>query len=255
MIEAIKSKRPPHIFLREWRKKHEGLSQERLGERIGANKAQVSNWESGERQRKKLDGGSVSAKFQSELAAIGGDEKKLRIFLLRTATADIYQKLLSNHGAGDVEEVREILGGMEAITQALSPYCPADVMALIQTKLLATITASLALGGRGLGIGPGLRFAADLKGIQIREAKALGSETSGKVGTVERNAALDQAVRDEAAAQKKAISMSLEFAEIIRPSVVTRLDPKFKTKKGYPSASTIRASAGRIAAKGQTNKS
>jgi hypothetical protein len=205
-------------------------------------------------QRKKLYGRSVSAKSQAELAAIGGDEKKLRVFLLRTAAADILQKNISNDEAGNVEEVREILDGMDAITQAVSPYCPADTLAFVKAKLIETIATSLALGGRGLGIGPGLRFAKVEHGILMREAKAHGSETSGKIGTVERNAALDKAVREEAAHQNKAISKGLEFAEIIRQGVAARLDPKYKTKKGYPSASTIRASAGRIGTKGQKNK-
>ncbi len=49
MDEILAMKKPPHIFLKEWRKKHK-LGQEKLGERIGVDKPQVSNWESGKRR-------------------------------------------------------------------------------------------------------------------------------------------------------------------------------------------------------------
>jgi len=94
MIEIIKSKRPPYIFLREWRNKF-GLSQQRLAERVGVNKAQVSNWESGARR--------PSSQNQAALAEALGLEV-LELFrhpdrpsaddLLREATPELQEKVI-----------------------------------------------------------------------------------------------------------------------------------------------------------------
>ena len=95
MIEAIKSKRPPHIFLREWRKKHEGLSQERLGERIGANKAQVSNWESGERRPSSANQAALADALDIEVVDLfRHPDRPSADELLRAAPPDVFDKAI-----------------------------------------------------------------------------------------------------------------------------------------------------------------
>lgn len=46
MPARIGPRRPPRIFLAEWRE-NRGLTQERLGERVGVEKMTVSRWERG----------------------------------------------------------------------------------------------------------------------------------------------------------------------------------------------------------------
>lgn len=48
MIARIGSKHPRRMFLKEWRVKR-GLTQEQLADRIDTHKAQISNWENGNR--------------------------------------------------------------------------------------------------------------------------------------------------------------------------------------------------------------
>lgn len=48
MVTRIGPKQPRRNFLRKWRD-HRGLTQEALAERLGTNKAQISNWENARR--------------------------------------------------------------------------------------------------------------------------------------------------------------------------------------------------------------
>jgi transcriptional regulator with XRE-family HTH domain len=49
MVTRIGPKRPTRLFIAEWRKHRNDMSQEQLASRIGSTKSSISRWETGER--------------------------------------------------------------------------------------------------------------------------------------------------------------------------------------------------------------
>jgi len=49
MVTRIGPKKPVRLYIAEWRKHRDDMSQEQLANRIGSTKSSVSRWETGER--------------------------------------------------------------------------------------------------------------------------------------------------------------------------------------------------------------
>lgn len=103
MPVRIGPRRPPRIFLAEWREAR-GLSQERLGERLGVSKMTVSRWE--------RNVASVNINVMSALAEALDIEPRDLFRHPETPSADA---LLRNQPESIVDQAIAVIGALRKV--------------------------------------------------------------------------------------------------------------------------------------------
>lgn len=73
MVTRIGPKKPVRLFIAEWRKHRDDMSQEQLANRIGSTKSSISRWETGERDITLGALGAIAEALRCEVADLYRD--------------------------------------------------------------------------------------------------------------------------------------------------------------------------------------